>query len=241
MPMTQNDWNVRCEWGRRGIEALADYVDALVIVDVLSFSTTVCAAVERGATVYPYRHRDESAAEFAASRNARLAGPRHEDDLSLSPQSMSKVGGGDRVVLPSPNGSTLSLAVDTVPTFAGCFRNARAVASTASACGPNVAVIPAGEQWPDGNLRPCVEDLLAAGAIIEHLPGTRSPEAQLAEDAFKAVADEASVRHRVIDSGTGRALLQRGFGEDIDFACELNASATAPQIVNGAYVDRRRG
>lgn len=239
MPMTQSDWNVRCEWGRRGIEALADYVDALIIVDVLSFSTAVCAAVERGATVYPYRHRDQTAADFARKQHARLAGPRHENDLSLSPHTMGQLGGGDRLVLPSPNGSTLSLAAETVPTFAGCFRNARAVADAAAQCGRNVAVIPAGERWPDGNLRPCIEDLLAAGAIINHLPGSRSPEAQIADDAFNAARDQLG--ERLLHCSTGRELAQKGFVRDIEIAAELNASTAVPQIVNGAYVHRPGG
>lgn len=210
----------------------------MIIVDVLSFSTAVCAAVERGATVYPYRWRDESAEDFAARRGAKLAGPRHEGDLSLSPETMLKLVGGDRVVLPSPNGSTLSTATEAIPTFAGCLRNAAAVAETAAAIGPAIAVIPAGERWPDGNLRPSVEDLLGAGAIIHHLAGSRSPEAQLAEDAFVAAADV--LLERLSDCSTGRQLAQRGFGHEIEFAAELNASSAAPQLVNGAYVDRRR-
>lgn len=238
MPMTQSHADVRCEWGRRGIEALADYCDALIIVDVLSFSTTVCTAVERGATVYPYRWRDESAEQFAQRRGAKLAGARHEGDLSLSPETMRKLAGGDRVVLPSPNGSTLSTATESIPTFAGCLRNARAVAEAAASIGPSVAVIPAGERWPDGNLRPCLEDLLGAGAIIGCLAGSRSPEAQLAEDAFNAAAD--ALLQRLTDCSTGRELEQRGFGHEIAFAAELNASPAAPQLVNGAYVDRRR-
>jgi 2-phosphosulfolactate phosphatase len=39
------------EWGMAGVVALRDRVAALVIVDVLSFSTAVDVAVSRGAVV----------------------------------------------------------------------------------------------------------------------------------------------------------------------------------------------
>lgn len=35
--------------------------------------------------------------------------------------------------------------------------------------GRTVAVIPAGERWADGSLRPAIEDLLGAGAFIREL------------------------------------------------------------------------
>lgn len=48
-----------CEWGLSGIEALHERVAVLVIVDVLSFSTSVDIAVSRGAIVHPYAFANE--------------------------------------------------------------------------------------------------------------------------------------------------------------------------------------
>ena len=54
------------DWGPAGAEALAREADVAVVVDVLSFTTSVTVALEAGATVLPYPWRDDSA---APSRN----------------------------------------------------------------------------------------------------------------------------------------------------------------------------
>jgi 2-phosphosulfolactate phosphatase len=48
-----------------------------------------------------------------------------------------------------------------------------AIAKYTRQLGGSVAVIPAGERWEDGSLRPCFEDLIGAGAIISYLTGTK--------------------------------------------------------------------
>ena len=70
----QDGFSARFEWGPAGAQALAAGVDVLVIVDVLSFTTAVEVAVARGARVYPYQHRDDSAATFARSIGATTRG-----------------------------------------------------------------------------------------------------------------------------------------------------------------------
>ena len=137
----------------------------VVIVDVLSFSTCVDIATVNGAAVFPYRFNDDSARNYAQARGALLAGPRGSAcEYSLSPTGLLDIPAGARLVLPSPNGSTLSLATGATPTLAGCLRNSRAVAAYAGRIGRKVAVIPCGERWDDGSLRPAVEDLIGAGA-----------------------------------------------------------------------------
>jgi len=119
--------------------------------------------------VYPYRWCDTSADVYAASRGAFAASRRQGTGYSLSPASLRHIPPGTRLVLPSPNGSTLSLSTGAVHTFAGCLRNADAIAQTLPQYGNRFSLIPAGERWPDGSLRFAVEDLLGAGAIIHHL------------------------------------------------------------------------
>jgi 2-phosphosulfolactate phosphatase len=137
MDFNQHGFDVRCEWGSVGLAHLLGDSDAVVIVDVLSFSTCVDIAVSNGALVYPYHVRDESAVTYAKSMNAVLALPRtiRSDVFSLSPTSLQTIPSGTRLVLPSPNGSTLSLATRSIPTIAGCLRNAQVVASAVNSLG----------------------------------------------------------------------------------------------------------
>ncbi len=232
---SQGPSSVRCEWGAHGITTFRQDSDVMVIVDVLSFSTCVDVAVGNGALVYPYRAHDQSAEQFAAARHALLAHTRQRDAVgySLSPASLRTIPAGTRLVLPSPNGATLSQATGTIPTIAGCLRNARAVAHLAQKIGERVSIIPAGERWPDGSLRPAIEDWLGAGAIIAHLSGTRSPEAELACRAFLHV--QSDLAWYLTECGSGRELCGRGFAEDVALAAALNVSDCVPILREGAY------
>jgi 2-phosphosulfolactate phosphatase len=208
----------------------------VIIIDVLSFSTSVDVAVTRGALVFPYRWRNDTARAYARAIGATLADPgRHPHMYSLSPASLTAIPSGTRIVLPSPNGATLTLAATPTPVLAGCLRNAGAVAAVAQTYGRKIAVIPAGERWQDdGSLRPAFEDLIGAGAIINHLNGRRSPEALVALAAFRAV--ESELAHVLRQCSSGKELLARGFATDVMLAAQLNISACAPVLVNDAYM-----
>lgn len=233
----QHDYDLRCEWGLEGINQLTPVSDAIIIVDVISFTTCVDVALERGTAVYPYRWKDEAAAAFAESMGAILAvssrGERGPGRFSLSPISLTFLPEGARIVLPSPNGSTLSLATGDTPTFAGCLRNASAVAAAAAALGRRISLIPAGERWKDNTLRPALEDLIGAGAILHALPGSRSPEAEAAVATFLHFKD------RLLESlsacGSGKEAADRGKGPDLPYFADLNSSPRAPRLIDDAY------
>ncbi|GEP39348.1 hypothetical protein NPS01_30110 [Nocardioides psychrotolerans] len=172
---------VRLEWGPTGAAAIAAGADVAVVVDVLSFTTTLTVAVERGMVVHPWGWRDERAAAHAEALGAVLAIGRFEQrsiapgaTVSLSPAAMAQVSGIERIVLPSPNGSAISSGLRDagVEVVGACLRNRTAVARWLAprvAAGAVLAVVPAGERWPDGTLRPAAEDLWGAGAVVDAL------------------------------------------------------------------------
>ena len=145
---------------------------------------------------------------FAASKGAALASARSAlGKYSLSPASLESISRHTALVLPSPNGSALSLLAGTVvPTFTACFRNCAALAARLARYGPRIAVIPAGEQWSDGSLRPAMEDLTGAGAVLALLPGRLSPEAELAVAAFERF--RANLHDALARSISGRELVE---------------------------------
>jgi 2-phosphosulfolactate phosphatase len=230
----QAECNIRCEWGEQGVLQLAPISDAVIIVDVLSFSTCVSIAVSRETLVFPYRGPQDEAADFARSVGAELAGRRDSARYSLSPVSLLRAPAGLRLVLPSPNGSALTLAAGPTPTFAGCLRNAGAVARAAMQRGGNIAVIPAGERWrTDGSLRPALEDLVGAGAILQHLRGSLSPEARLAVAAYHSVSE--TIGDAILRCSSGKELVMAGFEEDVVLSTAVEVDDCAPILREGAY------
>ena len=111
----QAGFDVRCEWGLRGIEALAPTSDVVVVVDVLSFTTCVEVATANGATVLPYRFKDDTASAFAARSRALLASSRDGRGYSLSPASLRQI--------PDRDASRAALA-ERRNDLAGCTRTA---------------------------------------------------------------------------------------------------------------------
>ncbi len=232
---------VRVAFGRRGARAAAARGDAVVLVDVLSFSTTVALAVARGAWVVPCGEGEDAAA-LARAHGARGAASREEagQGLSLSPASAASLGPGEGVVLPSPNGSTCArlAAAGGGPVALGALVNARAVAASAAAwlaANPTraLSVIACGERWrspdpDDGALRVAVEDLLGVGAVVSRIGAPKSADALFCQAAFAGLADRLEA---VLAAATsGRELIARGFAQDVALAARLDAVGAVPVL-----------
>ena len=234
----QAGYDIRAEWGREGLAALAGVTDVFVIVDVLSFSTCVDVAVARGALVYPCAEGGDAARELAARVGAVCAGARHEGGFSLSPRSFASVDAGARIVLASPNGGGLSAQSGGVPTFCACLRNASAVARATQRLGRRLSVIAAGERWPSGSLRPALEDWVGVGAVVAALTGRPSPEAEAARSAFEMSSPR--LQEVLLDCASGRQLVGLGFEEDVVMAAASEASRCAPALRDLAFRDAAR-
>jgi 2-phosphosulfolactate phosphatase len=241
----QRSYRRRFDWGLPGALALvadAQPGDVAVVVDVLSFTTTLTVALERGIEVYPYPWASADAPAYAEGRGAVLARGRRaglaEGTVSLSPTSFHGVFGIARVVLPSPNGSALSFALrDHGVTVVGAsLQNARAVGRWLAARDGRVSVVAAGERWPDGSLRPAAEDLWGAGAVLDGLGvGAASPEALLAASSYAAV--RADIARLLPDTAGGRELVSAGFVRDVEIAADQDVSDVVPVLHDDAFVD----
>jgi len=233
----QADYDLRCEWGLQGLLRLAPVADAVIVMDILSFSTSVDIVVAKGATVLPWQWNDDSAARYAEEKQARLACSRRSpDSFSLSPASLLTISPDAALVLPSPNGSELCLSAHNIPTFTACLRNAPAVAAHVARIARRIAVVPAGERWSDGSLRPCLEDWIGAGAVLSLLSGERSPEADLAVAAFERFRGDLT--GALSGCGSGRELIERGFFSDVGLAAEYAVSSAVPMLAGDRFVNR---
>jgi len=263
----QPQFAVRMDWGVQGAQAIGRGADFVVIVDVLSFTTTVSVALDQGVEVFPYPRGDESGRAFARRHRAVLAvgrsevaavrassaGEGHRSQVSLSPASIRATPGLDRIVLPSPNGSALASALAGpsqhsrgVQVLGACLRNRTAVAgwltrqsSQSATNGAVIAVVAAGERWPDDWLRPAAEDLWGAGAVIAALDSLGvtglSPEARSAAAAWHAV--EPALAAALAGCASGAELAGAGFGGDVTIAGELDASVCVPLLAGGRFSD----
>src|SRR4029453_15046239 len=106
--------------GVDGLSEVAQGAGAVVVVDVLRFTSAVSVAIGRGAVALPYGWArgaggalvrapggapGRAAAAYAARHDAELAGRREDGHWSLSPSDLARIPAGTRPVLPPPNGS----------------------------------------------------------------------------------------------------------------------------------------
>jgi 2-phosphosulfolactate phosphatase len=185
----QQSYDVRLDWGPTGGAAVARGADIAVVVDVLSFTTTLGIAVARGSRVYPFPWKDDRAVAFAQARDAVLAVGRFEaSGLADPPPSLSSAqlltsAPVERLVLPSPNGSTICASL--APWFRGSLRDASSLGSSGQAPADGLAPQPAAavigaslrnRSAVAGWLAP----RLAGGAVVAFVPaGERWPDGSL--------------------------------------------------------------
>jgi len=233
------------EWGPPGARLAAARGDVVVIVDVLSFSTSVTLAVSRGGAALSY-----SAAELDAMGGREAAAARFHAEIvakerravtarfSLSPASLAAIGPGDRLIFTSLNGAACTAAAAAAPlVLIGTLTNRSAVAAAvadvlSSGATARCTIVACGERWtsvadePD-SLRPGIEDLVGAGAIVAALPHLRaSAEARVAGAAYEACADDVAGALRSCVSG--RELIVRGFPDDVELAAQVDSVDAVP-------------
>lgn len=232
-------------FGQWAAEKAAARGDVIVIVDVLSFTTSVTIAVDRGALIYPCRDSDDLpalTARIGGEAAVARADVPAKGRFSLSPQTYVAIEPETRVAVWSPNGATCSRCAVTAPyVLAGALVNAEAIGATVNKILANsdlaVTVIACGERetGPDGKtyLRWAEEDILGAGAVMSYVEGDKSPAACLVEKAFRQCRDRLDDVLRQCESG--RYLINRGFDGDVGIAAHLNRYQIAPILRDGSF------
>lgn len=237
----QSPFDIKVEWGQRGAREASERGDIVIIVDVLSFSSTVVTAIEHGAIIYPHPPpRNERAKAYAAQLGAELIQGRAEGAKygghTLSPLSFSSSDRGKKLVMCSFNGAACTWVAKQVPALLiGSLLNASAVAETANHLRVKnnvpITVVPCGERWSDvmdsdNNMRPGIEDYLGVGLIVSKLHGEKSPEAQVCQGAYESA--KSNMKELIKDCGSGRELRERGYGSDVDYCLQIDQSKAVP-------------
>jgi len=202
------------EFGLDGVRRAVSRGDRVcVVVDVLSFCTTVATAVARGGAIVPCA-RDEAPPPGLPVAAARGTPGR----FSLSPLSFAALAPGETVVLPSPNGSAATRLAAGIPhVLAGALVNATAVGRRARELGGGITVVACGEEG-----RFALEDHLGAAAVAAAIHGETLPGAAWLRDAVRGCA-------------SARELVERGFPADVEHAARLDRYACVPELSDGAY------
>jgi len=249
------DSSVHVTWGSTGAALAAERGDVIVVVDVMSFSTTLAIAVARDFTclVYTTAEIEElGGPALAAIRlNARPLGSRAKaapGQPSLSPASVLAADPGQRVVISSLNGAAVVAAsTGASALLVGSLRNATACARAAARLlgttrAGRITVVACGEQWssvaPDSTgLRPCAEDWLGAGAIcavLAELGYSLSAEARLAAATWSTELGFEDLH----DCTSARELRSGGYAADVELALNVDTDEKVPVRMAGEQTGR---
>ncbi len=210
---------------------------AVVVIDLLRASSTICQALSAGATeVVPFLEIEDALTAAAGDRaNVALGGERGGKridgfDLGNSPSEYTpKSVGGRRVFLTTTNGTrALNHARRARRVVVGSFANLSAVVESIRDQ-PRVDILCAGTDGTESR-----EDILAAGAIVEQLLSrdrtawqlNKAAQAALAE--WQARGDDLAAELR--STPGGRNLLEIGMDHDLVDCARIDALAVVPEL-----------
>jgi 2-phosphosulfolactate phosphatase len=230
-----------------GVEDLAE--STVVVIDVLRATTTICQAVASGATeVVPFCEVAEAraAAEKAERDKVVLGGERRGVriegfDLGNSPAEYTPDAAGDRAVyLTTTNGTqALHQARLARRVIIGAIVNLSAVVESVMK-EPRIDILCAGTGGEES-----LEDILAAGAIVERLNVTpladweQNEAAKSAAREWRTLVDEAhraghSIESQLADQFRdtlgGRNCFETGNEADLRACARIDHVSVAPEL-----------
>ena len=217
----------------------------VAVVDVLRASTSIAVALDNGArAVIPLASSEEvvSRAKNLARSEVKLAGERRSQQISgfdygNSPLEFSKENvDGKTILMSTTNGTNAILAVQGArDVLIASYVNFTAVLSMLRAAlrgGTDVAIVCAGQEKHFS-----LEDSACAGRLVQHITEKQS-KAEINDAANAAMAIDkkfgTSLKKLFKASSHGAALVEAGFGGDLEFCSEVDSCSVVP-----VYQDRQ--
>lgn len=207
MKVVEPEFDIHCCWGFKLDDDVTIQYDVCIIVDVLSFSTSI---------------------------DLLLSSKEYTNNFPVSDKLLNHLSSAN-LNIPSPVGLPVQLNLHQKPVLFGCLRNARAVAKVATQLGDSVLLIPVGDKLSEEEFKTCSEDYIAAGAIISYMKGVRSAESRAALDIYNS--SKGNLEEMVKLSSSARHMMLGGFLAEVDLACQFNRSKHAPLLEEDALID----
>ncbi len=217
--------------------------DVWIVIDVLRATTVMTRWFELGGTeLYPVRTPDE-AKKLVLELRERGSSPLLMGEVNGIPPEGFDFGNSPLElnyeliqnhycgVMSTTNGTValLEAASSGSPVLAASLRNASSVLDYALKIGNRIGLLCSGRKR-----RPSWEDTLCAGSIIEELSShgetLMTDSAKIALSLWQNRSDDL---HEYVRKSEHALYLEHiGYGEDIAFCCEYNASSVVPMLTS---------
>ncbi|MDQ0576406.1 2-phosphosulfolactate phosphatase [Agromyces albus] len=209
----QAKYQVRFDWGAAGSRRILPGAHVVVLVDALSFTTSVVVAAEHGTAT------DVSDAASSGGTGALALELGADGAIVLAAAMRNRTAVAERILaMQEHRGERVIVAV----VAAGELTSEPPDALTGT---------------DGGGIRFAIEDQLVAGAVIDALVGIgidhTSPEAAVACAAFEGLQHAAS--HLMSASGSAVVLAAAGRRDEVRPATERDVTRVVPELGDGAF------
>lgn len=212
----------------------------IIVLDILFATTTIVHALARGVSrILPVRNREDGLRAAAAIPACVLAGENLARPIPgfapATPMALAEVGlDGSEMIYCTTNGTQALVAVShAAPVYVGSMLNGKALVELVIARHTQASVLIV----CSGSLaRFNLEDFHGAGHLVSHF--TQCGEYALTDAAIAALhAYRGCDTHTALAaSRVGQMMVERDFGDEVDFASSHDTHEIVPTLVDGFLV-----